>query len=301
MFFGGLGYELEQPVNLSYSYPTLAMDDMWYFNFDHCINNCSFRGYCEFGFCKCFPGFYGVDCSNTSCAGTTCWYGQDQDQVCVHACQAGYKHMDDDTYVQDISKLPCTQQNADPTNPSTYTAEINGVCDGFGRVMCAPPYVGDDCSTKDCKMSNVTASTGNGPPSLNSTCSYNGWCSIEYPVSRCMCDPGYFGDICQYKLCLNNCSYPNGVCNIATGQCNCRYLYNPYNNTQLIYNDPFDGTFRTWAGEDCSYLFAYSAAARSGFALSHLAVLGLCLLLVCGALSDRPAYPERNTKFQRKH
>lgn len=300
LFFGGIGYankpgyltgvpgpdddgqyDAPQPKNTSFSYPVGVKDDLWYFNFDHCINNCSFRGFCEFGFCKCFPGFYGVDCSNTSCPGTTCWYEEDQDQRCVHACQAGYRHRDNDTYVQDIAKVPCTRENSDPNNPSMYTAEINGICDGFGRTMCNPPFVGDDCSTRDCRMTNVTnppGTSGGASPILNSTCSYNGWCSIEYPVSRCMCDPGYFGDICQYKLCLNNCSYPNGVCNITTGQCMCRYLYNPYNNTAKIFSDPLTGQYRTWEGEDCSYLFAYSAATHSvGFnAISLLAVV-LCL------------------------
>merc|ERR1712146_657264 len=90
---------------------------------------------------------------------------------------------DDDVYVPDITKIPCTRGSP---------GEINGICNGFGTTQCAPPYVGDDCGTKDCK----------------NNCSFNGWCSIEYPVSRCMCQPGYFGEICQYKLCLNNCPFP---------------------------------------------------------------------------------------------
>ena len=45
-------------------------------------------------------------------------------QVCRHACQAGYNHTDNDTYVPDVRKVPCTQGNF---------GEENGVCDGFGH------------------------------------------------------------------------------------------------------------------------------------------------------------------------
>ena len=115
--------------------------------------------------------------------------------------------------MQDIAKLPCNPE------PAYYTpGEVNGICDGFGTAQCSPPYLGNDCGTLDCKAN----------------CSFNGWCSVEYPVSRCMCQAGYYGDVCQYRLCLNNCSYPNGACNSTTGRCDCRYTYSPYNNTRYV-------------------------------------------------------------------
>ena len=66
----------------------------------------------------------------------------------------------------------------------------HGVCDGFGTCQCAPPFLGDDCATKDCLHD----------------CSFNGYCSVEYPVSRCVCNPSYFGEFCEQIECLNNCS-----------------------------------------------------------------------------------------------
>lgn len=51
-------------------------------------------------------------------------------------------------------------------------------------------------------------------------------------MSRCMCSPGYYGDHCQYLECLNNCSYPHGTCDSATGVCACEMTYSPYNNTR---------------------------------------------------------------------
>ncbi len=227
--YGGMSYFSDQPKSLSTSYPMYVQQEMWYYHLNHCINNCTFHGECIYGFCFCDVGYYGVDCSNSSCPGTFCYYDEiTHEQICTHACQAGYNHTDDDIYVQDIAKVPCTLD---------HLGESNGICDGFGSTMCAPPFIGEDCSIKDCK----------------SNCSFNGWCSVEYPVSRCVCQPGYFGDICQYKICLNNCSYPNGVCNTTSGMCNCNMMYSPYNNTREYF---------PWAGEDCSYLFAYEAGNR---------------------------------------
>eukprot|EP01038_Epipyxis_sp_PR26KG_P011787 gene11787-15773_t len=224
IMYGGMAYYVEQPKTFTNSWASVVSSEMWYFNLFHCENNCSFNGDCFYGFCLCYTGFYGDDCSNISCPGTFCSYNPvTYEQNCRHACQAGYNHTDYDVYVQDIAKIPCTLQNP---------GEVNGICDGYGHSMCTPPFIGDDCSTKDCK----------------SNCSFNGWCSIEYPVSRCMCTPGYFGEICEYKLCLNNCSYPNGICNITSGQCDCNMMYSPYNNTR---------EFKPWGGEDCSYIFPY--------------------------------------------
>ena len=184
--YGGIGYLAEEPPTFETSYATTTRSDMWYYNINICNNNCSFNGDCYYGFCICRSGYYGIDCSNVTCPGTSCFYDDfSSAETCYHGCQAGYSHTDSDVYVQDISKLPCS---------SDMPGESNGVCDGFGNAMCAPPFIGSDCSIKDCP----------------DDCSFNGWCSVEYPVSRCMCHPGFFGVSCQFNVCLNNCSYPNG-------------------------------------------------------------------------------------------
>lgn len=110
--------------------------------------------------------------------------------MCQHCCSAGYNHTDDDVYVDrtDSRKVPCS--NEEP-------GLSHGICDGFGTCQCAPPFLGLDCSIKDCK----------------DNCNYNGYCSVEYPVSRCVCNPTYFGESCEFIECINNCSYPNGLCN----------------------------------------------------------------------------------------
>lgn len=143
---------------------------MWYYNLNHCITNCSNHGDCSYGYCTCWTGYYGQDCSNTTCPGSFCTYDSYHTQICIHGCSNGYNHTDDDVYIPEISKLPC-----DINNPY-WQGESNGICDGFGTSQCAPPFLGEDCSIKDCKYN----------------CSYNGWCSVEYPVSRCMCIPVSF-------------------------------------------------------------------------------------------------------------
>ena len=137
IMYGGTGYVSEQPPSIRTTWPTRSLDDMWYFNLFHCINNCSLHGDCYYGFCICYVGYYGEDCSNTSCAGTYCHYDPITfDNICVHACHAGYNHTDNDVYVPDIAKLPCTVENP---------GESNGVCDGFGKTQCAPPFIGTVC------------------------------------------------------------------------------------------------------------------------------------------------------------
>jgi len=246
LMYGGMAYVEEQAKSLNFTYVSKVVPEMWYFNLFHCINNCSNRGDCYYGFCKCYDGYYGEDCSNTSCPGTFCYFDSDiLQQNCIHGCQSGYLHTDNDTFVPDIAKTACSLNSA-------FT-ESNGLCDGFGSSQCRPPFVGEDCSIKDCK----------------SNCSFHGWCSIEYPVSRCMCMPGYYGDICENKICLNNCSYPNGVCNATNGECVCRMMYSPYNNSRA---------FQPWGGEDCSYLFAYAAATRR-LSMDNIVTVALVALL----------------------
>lgn len=252
--FGGQAYTAFQSKawRLGNTPESVVDPDMWVYNLGHCVNNCSNAGNCENGFCICHEGYWGSDCSNMSCPGTYCYYDDVQrTEECRHACQGGYEHTDQDTYVQDIAKVGCSYHNL---------GIENGICNGYGVSQCAPPFVGEDCSIKDCK----------------DMCSFNGFCSIEYPVSRCQCHPGYFGDTCDKIICLNNCSYPNGLCDTNTGNCTCRMMYSPYENWR---------PFKAWGGEDCSYMHPYAAGPqlatrvfRSIASLSQSLVLWSCLV-----------------------
>lgn len=284
VIYGGIGYDettLEETENkgrndLSLNafsqktYPTVILDDMWVLNIHNCIHNCSNNGVCTNGFCKCDPGYYGIDCSNYTCPGSVCYYddgkddgfgifGNKPEQHCTHCCQDGYVHTDEDVYIPDIRKFPCrykiVQERYNDGIDSLFTGSSQGICDGFGSCQCAPGFLGEDCSMKDCK----------------NNCSFHGFCSVEYPVSRCACQAGYFGEYCQYKECLNNCSYPNGICNFETGICSCGEIYDPY---------VLDRIWGLWEGEDCSFLTPWCAASSLGKNWLSFIILLFCTILL---------------------
>ncbi|CAM9559913.1 unnamed protein product, partial [Heterosigma akashiwo] len=209
LMYGGVGPAEYTLADLSSTPEVEELSEFWQLGIHDCPSNCSDHGDCYYGFCFCDDGYYGVDCSNTSCPGDYCYYDDDNVQQCSHCSFAGYEHTDADTYASGLEKIPCSDD---------VTCYSNGICDGFGTCQCAPPFLGEDCAIKDCK----------------DNCSFHGWCSVEFPVSRCMCNPGYYGEICEYQDCLNNCSYPNGVCDPDTGSCACRALMDPYVNTRVF-------------------------------------------------------------------
>jgi len=250
LLFGGQGFVEETVEQVSLTPQSFALADMWQYDLFQCVNNCSFHGDCNFGFCRCHDGYYGLDCSNVSCPGDFCFYDEiSQEQICEHCCHAPYVHTDDDIYIAEYEKLSCSR-----TRPGIS----NGICDGYGECICAPPFVGLDCSIKDCQ----------------NECSGNGWCSYEYPVSRCMCNPGFTGDDCSVMECLNNCSYPNGVCNTDKGDCECIMWPNPYNRSR---------NWRRFEGADCSFLIPFASA--TAFRTSMFLSVALSLIIVAKAIN----------------
>jgi len=182
--FGGLGYDTNyfndshpETVPSNQMMKSMVLQDMWTLHIDRCMNNCSNHGVCSNGICNCDVGFYGIDCSNITCPGSFCYYDEFFIQRCTHCCYDGYIHKLDgsDLYISDARRFPCRPKFYD--HRGIFTGSSNGICDGFGSCQCAPPFVGEDCSILDCKYN----------------CSYNGYCSLEFPVSRCICTEGYFG------------------------------------------------------------------------------------------------------------
>lgn len=273
--FGGVGYSEVKSETYRETYESIVREDFWRLGVHECLNNCSSHGVCDYGFCYCFDGYYGVDCSNISCPGDFCYYDNvTHEQHCRHCCHAGHHHVDGEDWTHGINKRK-VQCGIDTPG------ESNGICDGYGHCQCAPPFLGEDCSMKDCK----------------DNCNFNGYCSVEYPISRCVCNPGYYGPECQYRVCLNNCSYPRGFCDSNTGTCTCYPQKNPYNNkenftfwrnsdrgkrtlgdwisvgafmSQWHSNDDYNGKIKQGVdgfvddseytnGIDCSYIMAYAS------------------------------------------
>ena len=238
---GGVGYDANETISTlpirDRSPATNVLDDLWVLEIHTCSSNCSNNGVCTKGYCRCDPGFYGVDCSNTTCPGSVCRYDEDNIQHCSHCCYES----------KDGVKVPCQWKE------DIFTGSSEGICDGFGTCQCAPPYIGEDCSILDCKHN----------------CSFNGYCSVEFPQSRCMCKDGFEGEFCQHRQCLNNCSWPNGFCNHDTGECSCNTLYSPYDRRM---------TWSKWQGRDCSYLPVFSGS------ILNLAYFAICILAVATAI-----------------
>lgn len=238
VMYGGLSYLQashwtgEHPVTRvkNFTHESVVVQDMWTYGMDLCPKNCSNVGDCRNGFCFCEPGYFGVDCSNTTCPGTNCHYDENNEQHCSHCCFDGFTHaVNDHEYVSGVSKQNCEVD----LNGKTFSGRSNGICDGFGTCQCSPPFVGEDCSILDCK----------------DDCNGNGYCSLEFPIARCICNRGYKGPSCEHIECLHNCSYPNGICDHTTGECTCVPIYSPYNRSRI---------WSYWGGEDCSYALPFA-------------------------------------------
>ena len=192
---GGIGYDPKKPLPSNpvtdMSPATRVLGDLWVLNVMNCAHNCSNHGVCKNGFCHCDPGYWGIDCSNYTCPGSVCHYDNDHVQHCAHCC---YDSIGD-------RKVPCQLMKDEYETIFTGTSE--GICDGFGTCQCAPPYIGEDCSILDCKHN----------------CSFNGYCSVEFPASRCMCKDGYSGKslivILSYLRVLNFSFYLQINCNTS--------------------------------------------------------------------------------------
>lgn len=235
--YGGMHLVAEQVFDAGKTHPTTIVGDTWNWDRDKCMHNCRNRGECLFGHCYCKEGFYGIDCSNITCPGDFCYYDEfTHQQVCKHCCHASYHHTHNgyDDYPHSERKVACDHD---------HPGESHGICDGFGQCQCRPPFVGEDCSIRDCP----------------DKCNGNGYCSLEYPVGRCVCNPGYGGPSCGEKLCPNDCSHPNGEC--VDGVCQCGKILNPYNRTVV---------WAHYEGPDCSYVLPYAAANSSAVSIAAM-------------------------------
>jgi len=135
--FGGFAFVKEELDDLTVTKDMEILGDFWVYSIDACPYNCSGHGDCINGYCYCHDGYYGLDCSNISCPGDFCYYDENtHEQVCTHCCFAGHTFADNDVYLRDARKIPCSLDEP---------GAANGVCDGFGHCQCAPPYIGQVC------------------------------------------------------------------------------------------------------------------------------------------------------------
>jgi hypothetical protein len=261
VMFGGSAYTEPAVPLFNRTIEHRIVGDLWQYDINNCPHNCSLHGECRLGYCFCDDGFYGIDCSNTSCPGDYCYYDEfTNEQHCKHCCSAAHEFYAEDpdspvglSFKVDVVDRYYEYRERKVQCDADHPGEEHGICDGFGHCQCRPPFLGDDCSLLDCP----------------NRCSGHGTCDLSYPHSRCVCDPKWENLDCSAKGCLNNCSYPNGVCN--NGRCACADIMNPYNNTEK---------WARYEGEDCSFITPFAAAARD----AGPGVAALLCALACAAL-----------------
>ena len=151
----------------------------------NCPKNCMGKGDCVNNKCQCFPGYSGLDCSQSTCPVLCNGHGKYENGKCV--C--------DTLWHGSECEIPIDQCEVSDCNK-------NGECMN-GKCMCYPGYDGIYCEKKTC---------------LSQNCSNNGVCM----QGQCMCFTNYTGEDCSQLVNFksNLCS-SNGKFNYETKSCEC--------------------------------------------------------------------------------
>ena len=155
-----------------------------------CQNYCNQNGYCMGGVCNCFTGYYGADCSRTSC--TSGQYYDPASASCVSTCSSGY-------YANTFSRScqpcqsPCGQCLGTPTT-----------CVGCGAVNGVPQYFYNSNCYSTCPTSTYPDASLTCIP-CNTTANYCYSCSYS-PTNCTSCSPGYYLSQPVSGSCLTSCT-----------------------------------------------------------------------------------------------
>jgi len=160
-------------------YP-IMVEGVWGFKTDVCLHGCSGNGYCDMGFCVCRPPWYGRDCSQRRCPGSTCYtHPRSTEQYCVECSQHGRCIHGDCVCFPGWGYADCSTALCEANCSSTPTA-AHGICvEDFptSQCHCFGQWSGPNCSELLC---------------LNG-CSRHGQCV----GGLCQCDAGYHGADCS--------------------------------------------------------------------------------------------------------
>jgi hypothetical protein len=248
------------------------LDDVWEYTPTACLADCSRHGVCEFNFCVCDAGYWGDDCSLSTCTGAACAYNYVARALVCDQCGAAGT-CDGATGACSCvfpASGPACDEHACPNDCSGH-----GVCNttaadpvtGYGVCDCAQVdgravYTGADCSVAVCPF-NPSAGA-NVDPTI--PCSGVGTCVL----GACQCFPG-FGDSFYYKpVSVQGSDVPMRVPIARNGSAlpNCGYEGSP-------------GCEPEYVGDCGSLLFVPGAArpgARPPGAAAVLALAWLALL-----------------------
>ncbi|XP_044190650.1 tenascin isoform X2 [Thunnus albacares] len=206
---------------------------------DECPNECSDQGRCVDGKCVCFPGFSGLDCSDSNCPGNCNNNGKCVNGQCV--CDPGFTGP---KCLQRSCPDNCNNQgrcvngkcvcDSGFTGPSCSDKSCPGNCNNKGRCVngqcvCNPGFTSPDCSKKACPNNcNDHGRCVNGKCVCNSGFTGADCSEISCPGNcnnkgrcvngQCVCDDGFTGSDCSERTCPNDCNN-RGRC--VNGKCVC--------------------------------------------------------------------------------
>jgi tenascin len=196
-----------------------------------CLNKCSGHGECDQSTrrCLCSPWFTGEDCSFAICPNGCSAHGScGLDGKCI--CDAGW------------TSYACDE----PTCP--HDCSGHGLC-AHGICICQAGYAGAACSTPPsapapsaCIGKSGLICSGRG------ACEMTGTDSGGNGTAACLCDLGWAGAACEWRIpCVGNCS-GHGACVLDAAS---------------VPRAAENGTCRCdegWSGADCSSLSTPASA-----------------------------------------
>ncbi|KAL9982165.1 hypothetical protein ACROYT_G010976 [Oculina patagonica] len=137
-----------------------------------CPNQCSGKGRCVNGTCRCIDGWTGDSCDQGTCLNCSTIHGKCIKGFCE--CDLGWEGRS-------------CEKKATCSNVNNCTSPIHGACKTTDVCQCNPGYIARDCSIIP-TCHNV------------SNCSGNGLC-VDFDV--CKCDKGWAGEKCTQYSCAN--------------------------------------------------------------------------------------------------
>ena len=158
-----------------------------------CSNFCNQNGYCMGGVCNCYTGYYGSDCSQTSC--TTGQYFNPVDSTCGTNCPTGYYS---NIYSRscELCQSPCSECLGSPTN-----------CVGCSSVGGNPQYFYNNscysaCPSATYALVNNTCIDCDTTTAMCATCSGSSTACTS-------CQPGLYLSQPVTGTCISSCTNPS--------------------------------------------------------------------------------------------
>lgn len=168
--------------------------------------------------CDCESGYSGSECEKPVCFSKAENESCSKNGICIApnqcSCFSGYGG--------DECQSPiCFNRTG------SAACSGNGECVGFNECQCYPGFKGNDCSQIMIIKSRgllTTVSVGGGTCSSTSQCNNHGTCKS----SKCVCDAGYGGSLCDTQVCGDVPKSDPDVCGGSkrgyctdTGSCSC--------------------------------------------------------------------------------